>query len=51
MYEIILSQEVINTGRTHWENQAEAEEFQSFVDSIPDQLANSKVRYCMHCIV
>jgi len=35
-------QEVINTGRTHWESQVETVGFQEFVDSIPDQLANTK---------
>jgi hypothetical protein len=41
---------VINTGRTHWESQQEGEDFQTFVDSIPDQLANSKVRLCLLCL-
>ena len=36
-------QEAINSGQTHWSNQVENEEFQTFVDSIPGQICNSKV--------
>jgi DNA-directed RNA polymerase subunit RPC12/RpoP len=38
-----IQQESINTGRAHWESQIAHPEFQEFVDSIPDQLADSKV--------
>lgn len=38
-------QEAINSGLTHWGNQAESEEFQSFVDSIPGQICNAKVSW------
>lgn len=39
-------QEAINSGLTHWGMQVESEEFQTFVDSIPGQICNSKVSIC-----
>ena len=37
-------QEAINSGQTHWTALVENDDFQSFVDSIPGQLCNNKVK-------